>query len=191
MFSPSLTTKHGATCPWRQTACNPSLLAYVPSAAPDNLCALFNSLATKLLRVDVLPDLDAIAIQTIRDAAAPFGPYEDLVLGGGGALTVRRPPSVQITEVDGDGGAAAAAGPSDAGITTLIVQPNKLTPQQKAKLLALLGWDVDVLQPESAAGAAAAPYAQSAGYSLGHLGVSKAKPRAGSGAAGAASGAAA
>ncbi|GFR45274.1 hypothetical protein Agub_g6380, partial [Astrephomene gubernaculifera] len=219
LFSPGLISKHSANCPWRKTQCEPSLLAYVPSSNNDELCQLYQSLQNKLLKVDVLPDLDMIAIQTIRDAAAPYGPYDELVLGlnGTGAIVVpgttpvrHKPPVVQITDMDEDkegagpsssaaAASAATEGTAAAGVadpaaasTTIVVQPSKLTPQQKARLLALLGWDLEVLQPESASGSAAAPYTQSAGYSLAHLGVKPKKPSSGSSpvAAGAGAGAA-
>ncbi|KAG2495858.1 hypothetical protein HYH03_006096 [Edaphochlamys debaryana] len=208
MFHPALTTKHTNTCPWRQTACEQSLLQYVPQHTNDEMCQLFDHLQSKLLKIDVLPDLDAIAIQTIRDAAGPFGPYDDLVMGGHGASAATaivphrgtlppRPTQVRIRELDDAGnmiGGSGASFSSDAMDTsaagggasappggdvvgeTYLVQPSKLTPQQKARLLALLGWDLDVLQPDTAGGSAIAPYAQNSGYSLGHLGV---KPKSG------------
>ncbi|GLC35187.1 hypothetical protein PLESTB_000563900 [Pleodorina starrii] len=203
LFSPSLTTKHTATCPWRQTQCNASLLAYIPSSSNDQLYDLFQALQGKLLKVDLLPDLDAIALQVVRDAAMPYGSYEEMVLGatpsatgtrsGGAAAAaattpiIRRTPGLRIVDVtDADPAAEPPSGvePSGAltptggaGALTYVLQPSKMTPQQKARLLALLGWDIDVLQPESASGSAALPYTQSAGYSLQHLGV---KPRSAS-----------
>ena len=230
MFSPSLTTKHTATCPWRQTACQPKLLAYVPSTTPEQLCSLFYSLADKLMRVDVLPDMDTLAIQTLRSTAMPYGSYDDFitaaapgggaVVGGGGAAGYshdlaprrRQMPSATIRELDQNGdevmtpsgsaaGAAAAMAPAaaaggggdaaavlqalvaagDAGEgQAVLVQTSKLAPAQKARLLALLGWDVDVLQPDSASGMAVAPFAAGGSYSLSHLGV---KPKAAAAAA--------
>ncbi|KAG2432442.1 hypothetical protein HXX76_008788 [Chlamydomonas incerta] len=243
MFSPALTTKHTATCPWRQTASPPKLLAYVPSSSPEQLCSLFYSLNDKLMRVDVLPDMDTLAIQTLRSTAMPYGSYDDFITAGGpggGAVIVggaagggaaahgyggysrdqdlaprrRKMPSVTIRELDDNGdevmtptgsaagagglavAAAAAAGGGDpasmlqalaaAGDAgegqAVLVQTSKLAPAQKARLLALLGWDVDVLQPDSASGMAVAPYAAGGSYSLNHLGV---KPK---GAAAAAAG---
>lgn len=187
LFSPALTTKHSASCPWRQTHCNESLLVYQPSHSNDEMVDLFNSLHSKLLRVEVLPELDAIAIQAVRNAASPYGPYDQLVLGVPGraagaadGTTVgadlgSRKPQVTVTEVDENGkevpngGAVGDAASADG--PTILLQPSKLTPQQKAKLLALLGWHVDVIQPDSASGTAAAPYAQSTTYSLQHLGI--------------------
>ncbi|EFJ44091.1 hypothetical protein VOLCADRAFT_95721 [Volvox carteri f. nagariensis] len=205
LFSPSLTTKHNASCPWRQTQCNPSLLAYIPNTTNDELCQVFQTLQGKLLKVDVLPEIDAIAIQALRGAAAPYGSYDDLVMlgidggavGGTGTPTPRKRTVVRITDVTegSDGGAAAAAGMAAVGSPlfsdgeqfsagggaaaspTYILQPSKMTPQQKARLLALMGWDIDVLQPDSASGSGALPYTQSAGYSLQHLGV---KPKSAS-----------
>ncbi len=191
LFSPALTTKHSASCPWRQTHCNESLLVYQPSHSNDEMVDLFNSLHSKLLRVEVLPELDAIAIQAVRNAASPYGPYDQLVLGvpgraagaadgntAGGDLGRRRP-QVTMMEVDKNGkevpigGAGGEAEGADG--PTILLQPSKLTPQQKAKLLALLGWHVDVIQPDSAGGTAAAPYAQSTTYSLQHLGIGGSK----------------
>ncbi|GIL89590.1 hypothetical protein Vretimale_1847 [Volvox reticuliferus] len=188
LFSPNLASKHNFTCPWRSTACNTSLLAYIPPNNSEELCQMFQTLQGKLLKVDVLPDLDLIAIRALRDVAAPYGSYDDLVMGpGGGALTPvhKRTPAVRIKDVtDGPYGVPASSEPSfsdavsmpaaagcDNDTPTFILQPSKMTPQQKARLLALLGWDLDVLQPESASGSAALPYTQSAGYGLGHLGV--------------------
>ncbi|KXZ42113.1 hypothetical protein GPECTOR_202g375 [Gonium pectorale] len=190
-FSPCLVSKHANGCPWRQTACDQSLLAYAPNSSNDELCSLFSSLQDKLLKVDVLPDLDAIAIRAVRDAAMPYGPYDDLVLGDAGAIVpARRPPSVRILDdggADGGGASASAAGggaaDDPAAGATFIVQPSKLTPAQKARLLALLGWDIDVLEPGSASGVAAAPYAQASGYSLQHLGVRTKKAGSASGGA--------
>ncbi|KAG2454003.1 hypothetical protein HYH02_001046 [Chlamydomonas schloesseri] len=247
MFSPSLTTKHTATCPWRQSSCKPTLLAYVPSSTPEQLCSLFYSLNDKLMRVDVLPDMDTLAIQTLRSTAMPYGSYDDFitaagpgggaVIGGGAAAAGhgyggysqdlaprrRKMPSVTIRELDDNGdevmtptGAAAAGGGGAGSVAAaaaaaaggggdpaavlqalaaagdaaegqaVLVQTSKLAPAQKARLLALLGWDVDVLQPDSASGMAVAPYAAGGAYSLNHLGV---KPKAGAAAASSGAGA--
>ncbi|GIL42338.1 hypothetical protein Vafri_348 [Volvox africanus] len=185
LFSPNLASKHNFTCPWRSTACNTSLLAYIPPNNSEELCQMFQTLQGKLLKVDVLPELDLIAIRALRNAAAPYGCYDELVMGpGGGALTPVHKRTVRIKDVtDEPYGVHASSAPSFSDIgspsngaaaddtPTFLLQPSKMTPQQKARLLALLGWDLDVLQPDSASGSAALPYTQSAGYGLGHLGV--------------------
>ncbi|GLI70593.1 hypothetical protein VaNZ11_015523 [Volvox africanus] len=187
LFSPNLATKHNFTCPWRSTACNTSLLAYIPPNNSEELCQMFQTLQGKLLKVDVLPEVDLIAIQALRNAAVPYGSYDELVMGpGGGALTPvhKSTPAVRIKDVtDEPYGVQDSSAPllSDIGLPlngaavddtpTFLLQPSKMTPLQKARLLALMGWDLDVLQPESASGSAALLYTQSAGYGLGHLGV--------------------
>lgn len=177
LFAPLLTKQHTGTCPWRSASCNESLLAYTPAPSAE-LTQAFSNLQGKLLKVDMLPELDLMTITQLR--AFNSSSFDEHVLGG------KLPTSLASSSTSGNNGSstgATAAAPTTIGAPSnsssrVILQPSKLTLAQKASLLALLGWDVDVL-PSSQLGATPTLLEQSSAYSLQHL-VGKRKPRAGS-----------
>ncbi|KAJ9533272.1 hypothetical protein QJQ45_018390 [Haematococcus lacustris] len=165
MFAEQLVSKHDAGCPWRSTCCDDGVLACsngTTDLTPGALQSGFATRTAQLLRVDRLPDLHPrTAAALVSTAASLFRPASSTGPGPDPlaqqdaadtaaaalrrALGVRLPASSSKTagvgEAGGDKGADLAAVPA--------VLPAAPTHSQKAKLLALLGWECQELVGES------------------------------------------
>ncbi|KAJ9533613.1 hypothetical protein QJQ45_026676, partial [Haematococcus lacustris] len=166
MFAEQLVSKHDAGCPWRSTCCDDGVLACsngTTDLTPGALQSGFAARTAQLLRVDRLPDLHPrTAAALVSTAASLFRPASSTGPGPNplaqqdaadtAAAALRRALGVRLPgssssktagagEAGGDQGGDLAAVPP--------VLPAAPTHSQKAKLLALLGWECQELVGES------------------------------------------
>ncbi|KAL6746645.1 C3HC zinc finger-like-domain-containing protein [Haematococcus lacustris] len=166
MFAEQLVSKHDAGCPWRSTCCDDGVLACsngTTDLTPGALQSGFAARTAQLLRVDRLPNLHPrTAAALVSTAASLFRPTSSTGPGPDplaqqdaadtAAAALRRALGVRLPgssssktagagEAGGDQGGDLAAVPP--------VLPAAPTHSQKAKLLALLGWECQELVGES------------------------------------------
>ncbi len=121
---------------------------------PEELTRAFNARIAKLSNVDRLPDVYPRALDTLADHAAssvmcvdPKDPHKSQDRGPNllrQALALPAPPAAAAAEAPEVEMADAAPTPAR-GARAPPVLPSNLTKAQKARLLALLGWDAEEL----------------------------------------------
>lgn len=147
LFSEQLVSKHASHCPWRSTKCDESVLAFTAGeGGSSSLVSQYQSRVESLSSVEMLPELYPKTVQQLSS------------LGGENfAQTVASSLTMQST--------------TPSCTTTL---PPKLHLGQRARFLALLGWEADLLTAENSVtpmpcNVHSMQNPPSTAYSLGHL----------------------
>ncbi|KAG1676329.1 hypothetical protein FOA52_001124 [Chlamydomonas sp. UWO 241] len=145
-FAKQLVTQHATHCPWRKEHCERSLLYFQTPAGPEEVAdhlAGFHRRAARLEQVDLLPDISPCVLTAV--AAAPCFEGRDarlraLLLGAAGGSQAQQQGS------DSSSAARRSGSGSGDGEPTHERAPHaKLANAERCRLLALLGWDMEVL----------------------------------------------
>lgn len=137
-FLNCLSSSHQAHCPWRKAHCTEEVLA-MSLDDPSATRSDFADRLQKLLNLDIIPEI------SVKSVKAVLGPD-----------SVKELNAFIYTGCD--------AGASD---NTSRRHSRKLTKDEKARLLALLGWGTETLHSESASGGSS--FSASSAYSIQHL----------------------
>lgn len=143
-----LVEAHEETCPWRQRACDASLLAQ-PADAPAQMQSVYSHSLQQLQQLDALPAIGGAALAQLAAAAMAAGVLEQLAQ----VLCIEQ----HALEV---AAAATSAAPGSPGAVADANAPAALSSGQRARLLALCGWQPQALLAASATAAATAFHAQ-------------------------------
>ncbi|GAX83933.1 hypothetical protein CEUSTIGMA_g11357.t1 [Chlamydomonas eustigma] len=171
MFAEQLIIRHAAHCPWRKLSSpRDLLLSPSPSEPEDKLKAVHTYLrrVQRLSRLDRLPELSEPTLKSILLSCQLETLASLLKLPVSLLEKLRSNIESKATLLDSSNIAPALSSSSSLLPSS---PPVKLSHDARARILAALGWDVEVLHD----GAAAASGPQPAQYSLLHLGVQKSK----------------
>ncbi|MEW5304402.1 MAG: hypothetical protein WDW36_007013 [Sanguina aurantia] len=170
-FGEQLITSHLAMCPWRASPCAESVLAYKPVPKSDPV-AEHHARLVQLQRLDLLPPVEPRALDDVLQR-----------LEGGDQQSLMQL-LAEVRGSDAAGGSSSAAGgrpvtvaqppaaPAEsAGDVTAVPPPTpskqRLGLRERAALLALCGWELQIVAPES--NSTVQSLTHTASYGLSHL----------------------
>mmetsp|Transcript_34975 Transcript_34975/g.62883 ORF Transcript_34975/g.62883 Transcript_34975/m.62883 type:complete len:1112 (-) Transcript_34975:183-3518(-) len=146
-FKSQLSTGHSSGCPYRSVCCSRSMLHYVPNLTEAELCRRFKKRESDLLTIDILPDIDLTCLADLR-----MGGYSEaleyFILGkastSSSRLSATSTDTNIFTSLHGNKNTSTPIRLGVSGGDQGSAPFSKLTVAQKARLLALLGWDMVV-----------------------------------------------
>lgn len=158
LFCDQLSTRHASHCPWKSARCNKDLLAFNPAnneatSSSTAMQSSFQSRLSKLERMEQLPDMSKSAVHALTRQASAAA-CMDLDMSGSSSSEGAQWAADSLRQVlalpaPGDASALPAMNLDTPGPAfnpdVPIVLPSKMTMAQKARLLALLGWEAEEL----------------------------------------------
>lgn len=170
-FGEQLITSHLAMCPWRASPCAESVLAYKPVPKSDPV-AEHHARLVQLRRLDLLPPVEARALDDVLQRL-DGGDQQSLMqliaevrgsdaAGGSSGADGQRP----VTTAQPPAAPAESAGDVPA-VPPTTPSKQRLGLTERAALLALCGWELQIVAPES--NSTVQSLTHTASYGLSHL----------------------